>query len=111
MIALRINIRGCDICASPEGRHRLDLALDVGGYGVNVDRGDPINRAMLRSMSADDLWQLHEMLCEIVIEKMQEEKAELERKLIYLNRQHSEDTDVNADHSAPAGKPTSPAKT
>jgi len=83
----------------------------LGGYRVNVDRGDPINRAMLRSMSADDLWQLHEMLCEIVIEKMQEEKAELERKLMYLNRQHGEGADADADRTAPANKPTSPAKT
>ncbi len=66
---------------------------------------------MLRSMSADDLWQLHEMLCEIVIEKMQEEKAELERKLIYLNRQHGEGADVSIDRAVPANRPTSPAKT
>jgi hypothetical protein len=37
------------------------------------------------------------MLCEIVVGKMQEEKAELERKLVYLNRQHSDEL-VTRDH-------------
>jgi hypothetical protein len=37
------------------------------------------------------------MLCEIVVGKIQEEKAELERKLVYLNRQHS-DEPATRDH-------------
>ena len=52
---------------------------------------------MLSTMSADELWRLHEMLCEIVVGKMQAEKAELERKLVYLNRQHS-DEPATRDH-------------
>jgi DNA-binding protein H-NS len=62
------------------------VAIKVDSTEILTMNSDKIRKLDLEAMDFDDLWLLHEELTQILSEKINAEKLELEKRLAQLNR-------------------------